>query len=143
MIDLYPKVCNLCGGKVEYIPNSLIYGKSYGSGFCYHCKNCDAYVGTHKPRPKEALGILSNKEMKKWKMWCHSLFDLLWKGRKEFIYNGKVYKAIKPLIKRNEAYKWLSEKMNIPQKECHFGYFNLVQLKKAYAILKEIKFKEK
>ena len=56
---LRPTECNICGGEVEYIPNKQIYGKSYGSGFCYHCTNCGAYVGTHKPRPKDALGILA------------------------------------------------------------------------------------
>ena len=48
MIDLYPKVCNLCGGPVEYVSNAMIYGRQYGSGFCYRCQSCGAYVGTHK-----------------------------------------------------------------------------------------------
>ena len=49
MIDKYPTVCNLCGGKVIYTSNARIYGKEYGSGKCYLCTNCGAYVGTHKP----------------------------------------------------------------------------------------------
>ena len=121
MIDLYPKICNLCGGEVEYIPNSQIYGKSYGSGWCYHCKNCNAYVGTHKPRPKKALGILSNKEMKSWKISCHNMFDELWKNQG---------------YKRQNCYKWLAKEMRININDCHFGYFDMKQLKMAYAILK-------
>lgn len=124
MIDLQPKICNICGGDVEYIPNAKIYGKSYGSGWCYHCKNCGAYVGTHKPRPKEALGILANEEMKNWKIWCHRLFDKLWKEEG---------------YKRQECYKWLSKEMKINISECHFGYFNVNQLRQAYAILKNKK----
>jgi len=138
MIDLHPKICNICGGEVEYIKNEQIYGRSYGSGYCYHCKDCDAYVGTHKPRPKEALGVLANKEMKKWKRWCHSQFDILWKGRNEFIYNGKIYKKIKPIMNRNTAYRELSRLMNINIKNCHFGYFDVKQLKFAYAKIKEL-----
>ena len=30
MIDKYPTVCNLCGGKVIYTSNARIYGKEYG-----------------------------------------------------------------------------------------------------------------
>ena len=140
MIELYPKKCNICGGVVQYIENKNIYGKSYGSGWCYYCKDCGAYVGTHKPRPKEALGILANEEMKKWKMWCHREFDILWKGCKEYIkIDGTIVKQQKPKYKRNECYKWLSNEMNIPLNECHFGYFDIKQLKRAYAILKNKK----
>lgn len=134
MIDLYPKKCNICGGDVEYISNDKIYGKKYGSGFCYHCKNCGAYVGTHKPRPKEALGILANDEMKKWKQWCHNLFDRLWKYQK-IEKNGKI-KIIPAKMTRSKAYYLLAKELNIPIKECHFGYFNVSMLKRAYAILK-------
>lgn len=124
MIDLQPKICNLCGGKVEYITNDKIYGKSYGSGYCYHCTQCGAYVGTHKPRPKEALGILANAEMKNWKQWCHREFDKLWKEEG---------------YKRWKCYRWLADQMGIPISECHFGYFDIKQLKHAYAVLKNNK----
>ena len=49
-ICLYPKTCNICGGEVIYTTNDKIYGKRYGSGYCYLCTNCGAYVGTHRPR---------------------------------------------------------------------------------------------
>lgn len=51
--------CNLCGGEVEYVSNEVVYGKRYGSGFCYRCKSCGAYVGTHEPR---SLEILADKD---------------------------------------------------------------------------------
>lgn len=136
-VNLQPTICNICGGEVEYIENSKIYGKSYGSGWCYHCKKCGAYVGTHKPRPKEALGILADDEMKQWKMWCHNLFDRLWKGVPEYFkLDGTRVKAVPPKMKRGQAYKRLAKEMGIPESECHFGYFNVKQLKRAYAILK-------
>lgn len=74
-MDLHPKICNICGGKVIYVTNDRIYGKKYGSGYCYLCQNCGAYVGTHKPRPKEALGLLANRFMRETKMKCHEIFD--------------------------------------------------------------------
>lgn len=137
MVDLQPTICNLCGGKVEYISNDKIYGKSYGSGYIYRCTQCGAYVGTNKNKPKEALGILADKEMRGWKMYCHNLFDVLWKGRAEYIKaDGTKVKAIKPRMSRSSAYKLLSKELNIQWKDCHFGYFELLMLKKAYAVLK-------
>jgi hypothetical protein len=130
MIDFYPKKCNLCGGKVIYTSNAEIYGKEYGSGKCYLCVQCGAYVGTHKPRPKEALGLLANEEMRKMKMICHDIFDSKWKGKK---------KASK---KRTQMYWWLAKKLNIKIYNCHFGHFDIDMLKKAYKVLMEIKDKE-
>lgn len=127
MIDLAPQICNICSGKVIYTSNADIYGKEYGSGKCYLCLNCGAYVGTHKPRPREALGLLANKEMRMGKMMCHDIFDSKWKGKP---------KARK---KRNDLYIWLSKQLNIPVCDCHFGYFDLVMLRKAYKILIRIK----
>ena len=125
MIDLRPTVCNLCGGRVRYTSNSEIYGREYGSGKCYLCEQCGAYVGTHKPRPREAMGLLADARMRRGKMCCHELFDAMWEGQ------PKAHK------KRNDLYKWLAGEMDIPTEECHFGYFDLVQLEKAYRILKE------
>lgn len=131
MIDLYPKKCNLCGGRVEYIENAKIYGRSYGSGYCYHCTGCGAYVGTHRPRPKQAMGILADVEMRKLKMECHALFDPMWRRG-----------AGQHRKRRNRLYRLLAEKMEIPAAECHFGYFDRDQLQKAYKILSSGQLKE-
>lgn len=130
MIDLHPKTCNLCGGEVIYTRNAVVYGREYGSGWCYLCQNCGAYVGTHKPRPREALGLLADADMRNGKMLCHSLFDPLWKGKPKA---GK---------KRKDLYFWLSRKMNIPYAECHFGYFDIRKLRQAYKILLDVQGKE-
>ena len=125
MIDLQPKKCNLCGGPVEHISNAEIYGRTYGSGYCYRCRNCDAYVGTHKNRPKIALGILADAEMRKMKMKCHDIFDNLWQikvGNERQHYRQKCYDA-------------LANKLNIDKSACHFGYFDMAMLKQAYEIL--------
>lgn len=128
-VNLYPRICNICGGNVNLVSNSQIYGKEYGSGLCYLCKECGAYVGTHIPRPYEAKGILADARMRKGKMICHEIFDKKWKGKK------KAHK------KRNDLYKWLSGELKISQKECHFGYFDIDMLVKAYRILKQIESK--
>ena len=128
-LNLYPTECNLCGGTVEYISNELIYGKIYGSGKCYHCKKCGAYVGTHQPRPKEALGILANPQMRQLKIKCHYYFDKLWGAEIQEGYKNKNYY-------RKKYYRFLAKKLNISEKDCHFGYFDLKLLEKAHIILK-------
>ena len=120
MIDLQPTECNLCGGDVIFTSNAKVYGKEYGSGKCYLCSNCGAYVGTHGPRPTEALGLLADKEMRMAKMRCHDLFDKLWRDKRE----------------RTSLYYRLSKEMGIPAKECHFGHMDLQQLEWAYSIVK-------
>lgn len=122
----YPKHCNICGGEVIYCSNAKIYGVEYGSGKCYLCTKCGAYVGTHEPRPKEALGILADEQMRKGKKICHELFDSLWKGKS---------KARK---KREDLYKWLSKKMDLPRELTHFGYMNIEQLRQSYVYIKEL-----
>jgi hypothetical protein len=127
MINPQPVKCNICGGRVEYISNTAIYGREYGSGKCYRCIECGAYVGTHVPRPTEALGILSNAEMRAWKMRCHAIFDGLWK-------NGRDRKE--QCDRRRKSYGWLAKKLGMSRSNCHFGYFDLPTLKRAYGILK-------
>ena len=129
MIDLKPKKCNLCGGTVIYTSNAKIYyGKEYGSGKCYLCLNCRAYVGTHKPRPDEALGILANAEMREWKIKCHDLFDKLWQSEPQDEKRGSRYY-------RNKYYRILAVELGVEKEVCHFGYFDLDMLKRAYEVL--------
>ncbi|MGN0464923.1 MAG: zinc-finger-containing protein [Lachnospiraceae bacterium] len=122
-INLYPTKCNLCGGKVIFTSNSIIYGKEYGSGKCYYCTECNAYVGTHKPRPREALGILANKEMRELKKKCHLKFDKLWKGKR------------RAKDRRHNLYGRLAGELQIPLSQCHFGYFDTGMLLKALEVL--------
>ncbi len=68
MIDLRPTKCNLCGRAVVHISNAVIYGRKYGSGYCYLCTSCGAFVGTHVSHPEEALGILADENMRKAKI---------------------------------------------------------------------------
>ena len=116
MIDLHPKICNLCGGSVEYISNAAVYdGMTYGSGYCYYCRICGAYVGTHRNRPKDALGILADAEMREWKIKCHGVFDNLWQFKNE--HTRRFY--------RNYYYGELAEALGISKSDCHFGYFDI------------------
>jgi len=125
MINLFPTRCNLCSGAVEYISNAKIYGREYGSGKCYLCTKCGAYVGTHKPRPKEALGVLADEPMRALKISCHELFDARWQGKPN------------AAGKRSALYRWLANKLGIDVSNCHFGHFDLPTLQRAHTILQE------
>ena len=118
-VNIHPTVCNLCGGKVIFTSNKILYGQEYGSGKCYYCTKCGASVGTHKPRPDEAYGLLSDETMQMYRKKCHRLFDCLWKGSK----NEKKMRTL--------LYGWLAYKMGVDTHDSHFGFFDLEQLKEA------------
>lgn len=81
MIELKPTKCNLCGGDVIYASNAVVYGREYGSGYCYYCTSCGAFVGTNKPYPDIALGILADEKMRQAKIRCHDVFDIHWRNK--------------------------------------------------------------
>jgi hypothetical protein len=118
-IDLQPKKCPLCGCTVVHTTNDVIYGKQYGSGYSYICTGCKAFVGTHKSRPQQALGILADTEMRELRKKCHEIFDKTWNTPEE----------------RKQRYAELAEKMHMNKEACHFAYFNMELLEKAYKIL--------
>ena len=41
-----------------------------------------------------------------------------------------------------DLYSWLARKMDIPVEDCHFGYFDIDQLRRAYIILRGIQDKQ-
>lgn len=120
MIITKPKYCNLCGGDVIYTSNAVIYGKEYGSGKCYLCTECGAYVGTHIPQPEKAMGILADAQMREKKKECHAIFDKMWNNGKE----------------RSHLYKKLAKEMNMKLEDCHFGYMDIQDLEMALYFIK-------
>lgn len=101
--------CSLCGGKVDYVNNREIYGRSYGNHpFAYWCRSCDAYVGVH-PNTNIPLGTLADAATRQ--------------ARK--IHKPQFFNMIKRLgWSKNKAYKWLSEQLKIPASKTHWGMFD-------------------
>lgn len=99
-------ICPYCERKSELESTSF--------GYRYICKPCDAYVGCHEGS-KSALGRLANKELRSVRMEAHRCFDRIWKSS---------------ILGRKDAYKWLSEQLNIPEPYCHIGYFKIDTCKK-------------
>lgn len=115
-----PTECPYCKGEVILTSNKEIYGREYGNGFCYLCVECGASVGTHNGKAHRPLGILATREMKILKKCCHDLFDFPWKMK---------------WVSRSTLYHRLANKLGIDVKDCHFGYFDTVQLLAAIEIL--------
>lgn len=122
-----PTICRYCGNKVIYTSNSEIYGKEYGNGKCYLCKNCRAFVGVHNGTDIP-LGTLANDELRKYRKRAHFWFDKIWKGSRK-------------IKTRREAYLWLSQKLKTPIESTHIGMFEKEQceqtIKFSYQFLKE------
>ena len=114
--------CPYCGRKAEYVDSKIIYhGHSYG--MIYLCRPCDAYVGVHDGTdiPK---GSLANAELRYWRRLAHAAFDPLWQS-------GKFYR------RRNGAYSWLAEKMELPKEHTHIGMFGVDACKKLINIISQ------
>ena len=122
-IEPYPisKSCPYCGHDVVLTTNDEIYGKTYGDGKVYLCRNCRASVGCH-PGTTIPLGRMANNELKRLKKLAHTYFDQTWKTKK---------------CNRNKCYQILANKIGIPVKECHFGWFDGPQLHQAIKILRQ------
>ena len=107
-----PTICRYCGGKVILTDSSKIYGKDYGD--IYLCTICNAFVGVHKGSGKP-LGTLANSILRTKRKETHEVFDKFWKDNH---------------MSRTEGYKWLSEKMGLPFKSTHIGYFEIEECQK-------------
>ena len=118
-----PTICRYCGSPVVYTSNAEIYGKEYGTGKCYLCRNCREFVGVH-PGTDTPLGTLANAELREWRKEAHFWFDRIWK---------------KPtrITTRYNAYGYLARKMGLPREETHIGMFEIEQCKKVIEFSKE------
>lgn len=121
------KICPYCGEVTIHCNDAIIYGRTYGT-MIYVCLKCDAYVGCHKPHPKQALGRLANAELRAAKISAHAAFDSLWKR--------KISQGNKRQIARNLAYKWLSKQMGIERDYCHIGMFDVAECNQVIEICK-------
>lgn len=69
-----PTICRYCGSPVVYTSNAEIYGREYGNGKCYLCRNCRAFVGVHTGTDTP-LGTLANDELRQYRKTAHYWFD--------------------------------------------------------------------
>lgn len=112
ILILKGKICPYCKQQTVYVDSKEIYGRSFG--MIYLCRPCDAYCGVHKGT-NDALGRLANKELREWKKKAHLAFDDIWKNCG---------------YTRSEAYKLLSQWLELPPEYTHIGMFSVETCKK-------------
>lgn len=126
--------CPYCGNKAEYVQGRRIYSGrgDWDSKWFFACFPCGAWVGCHARNKKhnhngdEPLGRLANAELRHMKKAAHSAFDKVWKAKRK----GH-------MIKRNDAYAWLAEKLEIPVDECHIGMFDVEMCDRVIRVVNE------
>ena len=87
----------------------------------WHCKPCNAYVGTHKGTDIP-LGRLADEQLRHWKKETHKVFDPHWRNTD---------------MKRKEAYRWLADKLDIKVDHCHIGWFDIETCKRVIEVCNE------
>lgn len=125
---LKPTICRYCGSPVVYTSNAEIYGREYGTGRCYLCRNCGAFVGVH-PGTDIPFGTLANEELREYRKEAHFWFDRIWKRPTR-------------ITTRYKAYGWLALKMELPREKTHIGMFEKEQCIKVVELVKQ-RFKER
>ena len=113
--------CPYCGKCAEFVDSAEVYnGRSYG--MIYLCRPCDAYVGCHgNGKGDSPKGRLANAELRRWKIAAHNAFDPLWKFGP---FPGR----------RNSAYAWLAEQMEIKKEKTHIGMFDVAECQQVIQI---------
>lgn len=120
--DPIPTECPECGGKIAYGRLREFGLREYGSGYCYYCLNCGAYIGTHRKEPKIALGIMTkSRDVKRLRIKCHE--------EEERHYDSSRAHNMLRIV--------LSRQMGIKKEDCHFGQMGADELIEALSIMKE------
>lgn len=107
-------VCPYCGKHSVLVAESAIYPQAYSGKQYWACSdypNCHAYVGTHGHGTwmNYPLGRLANSELRNLKKTAHSLFDQFWRTG---------------TLTRGWMYRWMQEKMELPEQLAHIGELN-------------------
>lgn len=117
-----PIDCRLCGGEVEIVNNSEIYGRSYGDWpWAYRCRNCGAYVGMH-PYTAIPLGTLADGATRDARRRAKDVFNPLWQ-------QGS--------MTRTEAYTWLASHLGVAVAACHIGWFDVEMCEQVVTIIRK------
>jgi hypothetical protein len=113
----------LVTGREVYPHRSDLHGRMF-----WMCSPCKAWVGCHVgSKGHKPLGRLANAELRILKQQAHAVFDPIWKHSRS--------------ISRKDAYAILADKLGIPVKECHIGYFDEERCRKVIQICKEEDFR--
>lgn len=116
----WPSSCNCCGGPVECVRNSTIYGRDYGDWpWLFVCQSCRAYVGLH-PFTGIPLGTLADGPTREARKKAKAAFNPLWE-------DGH--------MSRSNAYGWLAGRLGmVDMNQCHIGWFSVETCNEVIAV---------
>jgi hypothetical protein len=116
--------CQYCLGAAELVTGAEVYPHLPGLRYkkIWRCEPCKAWVGCHEGT-ENAMGRLANAELRQAKMDAHAAFDPLWREGDRT---------------RKQAYQWLADKLGMPFKKCHIGYFSVEQCKQVINVCGEV-----
>ena len=125
----HPIICNICGDEhVSYESNAVIYGRQYGSGYCYICRKCRSFVGTHEPMPDVAYGTLANETVRNLRKDCHR--------ESERLYSNSDRRTA--ANRRTSLYFVLAQWLCLSQDQMHFAKMQEEDLKDALEFMQRI-----
>ena len=115
-MSVLPNICRYCGGVIRRVPARKVYGAAadrlkLNGEWLYQCQNCNARVGCHRGT-KRPLGNVANEMLRLKRVETHQVFDSFWQSRG---------------MSRTAAYKWLAEKLDMPEEQAHIGGFEMDQ----------------
>lgn len=95
-----------------------------GFGPYYDCQDfprCDTRIGCD-PKTREPRGVPADTETRHARCVAHAAFDRLWKG-------------VRPIMKRGEAYRWLAASLGVPEAEAHIAFLDAERCREVYDLV--------
>lgn len=113
-------ICDYCHNDAQLVGGEVIYPHrpDLRQLRFWQCAPCDAWVGCH-PGTERALGRLANAELRRARQGAHAAFDPIWKSGR---------------MKRNAAYSWLTEQIDIRRSDCHIGMMDVETCKRVVEV---------
>ena len=118
-------MCDYCAGPATLTTGREIYPHRPDLAYLrfWECKDCHAYVGTHKNSPTFApKGRLAHAALRLAKVQAHQAFDVLWQERG---------------MSRSQAYAWLQEVLGM-DKPPHIGFMDEEQCDRVILEVEEL-----
>lgn len=110
-----PQTCRYCEQEVRQVDDEELYGKSYG-GELFLCQNdqCQARVGCHPSG--DPLGILADRELRRWRSVAHEAFD-------------PIHEAWDSDISRDGAGYFIKKALGVPKAKTHIAMLDIDEIK--------------
>jgi len=129
-----PPTCPYCNNAAKLVDGRAIYNDRPDLAYLkyWRCKPCNASVGCHKfgaflyvdnrrvySDGTLPLGRLANPQLRAAKREAHLAFDPLWRDMG---------------MRRQAAYNWLANAMDLPLEKTHIGEFDVAQCRQVIAL---------